>query len=68
MPRTTAPAAPPVTWVEADLGDTEFTVQEHSDGMFTIDVPDDRLVLNAETMQPIVEGFVRIGREKGWIE
>lgn len=45
-----APAVPPTTWIETDLGDTEFKVDEHADGMFTIDVPDDRLVLNAERM------------------
>lgn len=64
---TSAPAVPPTTWIAADLGDTEFKVDEHADGMFTIDVPDDRLVLNADLMKDIVEGFVRIGRAKGWI-
>lgn len=68
MPRTLhAPAVPPTTWLEADLGDTEFKVDEHSDGMFTIDVPDDRLVLNAEQMKGIVQAFARIGLAKGWL-
>lgn len=68
MPReATLTAAPPVTWLEADLGDTELRVLEHADGMFTVDVPEDRLVMNAEQMQPIVVALARLGKAKGWI-
>lgn len=67
MPRESTSTSPPVTWLEADLGDTEFRVLEHSDGMFTVDVPADRLVMNAEQMRPIAEAFARLATAKGWI-
>jgi len=52
--------------LEVELGDSELVVREHPDGLFTIDVNDERLVVNAEQLQPIVVGFARIGQLKGW--
>lgn len=59
--------APPVVWLELDLGDTELVVREHSDGAFTLDVDDTRVVLNADQMRDIVLPLVTLGRAKGWI-
>jgi hypothetical protein len=57
----------PVQWVDADFGDTALAVYEFDDGMFTVVVDDDhRLLVNADQMQQIVGGFLRIGKEKGW--
>ncbi len=66
MPRPTM--APPVTHFELDLGDTTFLVQEHADGLFTIEQPDPKLVLAPEHMRAIVQGLAAIGKAKGWLD
>ena len=66
MPRPNVVPAP-VTLLEADFADSELLEKEHADGMFTVDLDDTRLVVNEAQFQTIVVGFVKIGKEKGWL-
>lgn len=59
--------AQPTTLLEVDLGDTALVVREHADGLLTIEVNDERLIVNADQFHTVVTGFVAIGRAKGWI-
>lgn len=62
-----APARPaPSLLFEVDLGDGAFIVRLHPDGMFTLDVNSEVLVVDAEQMQAIAAGFVALAKGKGW--
>ena len=66
MPRDVPAPEPPTTLLEVDLGDSELVVREHPDGMFTLDMPEPRLVAGPEHFEQIVRGFDAIARAKGW--
>jgi hypothetical protein len=65
---TPVPLTKPVKWIEVELGDTDFTVTEHPDGMFTIEFTGARLVVNAEQLRSITDGFITLAREKFWLQ
>ena len=55
------------TWMDIDLADCGITVREFSDGVFTVTLNDERVLLSAGQMQDLVVAITAIGRAKGWI-
>lgn len=64
MARTVAEARAPI--LEVDLGDAELVLREHPDGLFTLRLNDEEIVVNGEQLQTIVGGFLQVGQTKGW--
>lgn len=70
--RTAKAAAPAARWQAViELGDTEITLQEHADGVFTIDIPHDfdagPLVLGTDPLQQLIGKLVTLGKTRGWL-
>jgi hypothetical protein len=60
------PAPAPVTLIELDFGDADLTVKHFPDGMYTVSVDGERLLVNKEQFQQIVQRFTELGVERGW--
>ena len=58
---------PPTTWMDIDLADGSITVLEFHDGVFSVTLNDERVLLSAGQMQDLVVAITTIGRAKGWI-
>ena len=43
--------------LELDFGDADLVVRLHPDGMYTIDIPEPRLLLNEEQYVKVLKGF-----------
>jgi hypothetical protein len=66
MPLPAAPR-PTVTHADLDFGDQGLVIVEFSDGMFSVTIDNERLLVNLEQMQQVVGAFVRLGKDKGWL-
>lgn len=47
------------TLLELDFGDAEFVVKHHPDGMYTVEMSSERLVLNEEQLLEMLRAFQR---------
>lgn len=54
--------------LELDLGDDELVVRQFSDGMYTLQHSEPRLLLNEEQMREVIRKLaIDIGGAKGWV-
>lgn len=43
--------------IEVDFGDTELVVRRHPDGMVTIEIPEERVVISEADFQRVLRAF-----------
>jgi hypothetical protein len=61
------PRRSPTTWVETDLGDSDFRIIEDPKGEFVMQLNDAQMILNATQLEGIVAQVANLGRAKAWI-
>ncbi len=55
------------TLLELAFGDQELVVAEYRDGVIVVRIDDGtRLLLDAEQLREVVQGFRSVGKAKGW--
>jgi hypothetical protein len=63
----TVPVRPaPSLLFEVDLGDSALVARLHPDGMYTLDINSEVVVVDADQMRAIATGFVGLAKAKGW--
>jgi len=54
------------TRIDLDLGDTSVTLRVFPDGMWLLELEDDRVLMTREQCQRLMSAFADVREEQGW--